>query len=80
MRMVTPMIGYKEGNYYMKEVFCIECGSKKVIPLKNRPPRCLHCKRTMSIRWKLIGNEVDYKDYYSKKSARRMRRGKEDLV
>jgi len=77
-KLVSPMIMKRsDGLYYMKEVYCRYDTYKKTIPINQKPPRCIYCNTPMEIRWKLIGNKLDYSDYWSQRNAKLMARGKD---
>ena len=67
MKSETSMIisRYVRGGrqFYMKEVYCKKCHRFHTIPIKEDPPKCVDCKQRMSIRWKYIGNKLDYEEY-----------------
>jgi len=78
MKIITSMIARKGKEYYMLEAYCPQCGYKKTVPIdkKNINLRCLDCKRKLRFRWISIGNKIDYTEYFTEKTNRRMRQGK----
>ena len=68
------IIQRSDGDFYIKETFCRFCGYSKAIPIMERPRTChiCNCKRVMDVRWKSIGNKLDYTEYFSDKNKRKM--------
>ena len=83
MKKINDMIAYKDGEYWMKEIFCNSTGCsaygmRKSYPLTSRLPRCRYCGSIMSQKWKSIGNTIDHSEYFTKKTNRHMKQGRND--
>jgi hypothetical protein len=74
------MIVFNEGFYFMREAYCKHCKDyhKTVAITDKYPYKCIYCRTNMQYRWVNIGKKLDYGQYFSKRSQKRMARGKND--
>lgn len=81
-KLITPMIIQRaDGYFYMREVSCptqtcSNYGVRKSVPIQQGVMRCPICRRPLNTYWKSLGPKLDYTDYFSPKTDKKMRRGK----
>lgn len=82
MKLVNGMIATDGKDFYMKEAYCSKCGYKKNVPCMERKTPCSLCYKKnhcyMDYRWKCIGSKLDYSEYYTPKTDRHLRQGKNE--
>ena len=80
MKLITPMIAQDtDGKLYMKIAKCwtIGCNYKKPVMIREKhPPRCPLCGGRTIFKFVYVGDKLDYSEYFSKKQAKAMARGK----
>jgi predicted nucleic-acid-binding Zn-ribbon protein len=75
VKKITNMIAKGLRNYYMKEMVCRTCRYHKTTTLTPEYLRCPKCKNLLTFRWVDLGRKLDYSEYYTKKTAKRMNKG-----
>jgi len=80
MKIVTSMIARKGKEYFVRIAYCPDCKYEKTVPvlLTNINRRCIYCGRKLRFKWKSIGTKIDLSEYFTEKTNRHMRQGKND--
>lgn len=76
-KLVNPMVIFKEGLYWMRLAYCSVCNYKKIVPIQESGHRCIYCKRILNYKWKELGDKLDYDEYFSPRTNKKMKRGKD---